>query len=351
MKKILLAVWVSVIMSGCGEDTKELEKIIRPVKILHVESKADTLSLKTPGTVRASKRAELSFSVSGTIVFLDAKEGSEIRKGDLLAKLDKRNFENSYLSTKANLRQAQLAFKRYENLFRQNAIAKARLDSARMSFDTAKASMEIAKKALDDTELRAYFSGTVTKRHVENFKNIVAKEPIVSIEDGSMIEIVVHVSQRVMATFDKESIVSLEASFDGVENKKFPLTIKEVSSKADSMTRTFAITLAMKSPKEYNILTGMTASVEIVLYKDDMKDRILVPVGSVLGGLYDKTFVWIYSEKSKSVSKREVEIGGIIGNNIEIKSGLKIGETIINAGANYLAEDMVVRPLLGKIGQ
>ncbi len=351
MKNLLLIAGALLILSGCTEDIKKQERVIRPVKTLHVKSELNTFRFETPGTIRASKRAQLSFNVSGTIVALNAKEGNEVKKGDLIARIDRKDFENNYLVAQANLKQAQLVFDRYQSLFKQNAIAKARLDRAIQDFDTAKASMKIAKKALSDTELRAYFSGTISKRHVENFRNIAAKEPIVSIEDRSMLEIVVHVPQRIMVVFDKESIMSLSASLDAIGDKKFPLTLKEVSIKADSSTRTFAITLSMEPPKEYNILTGMTASVEAVLYKNNKEDRILVPVSSVLGSLDNKTFVWIYSEKSRSVSKREVEIGEISGAKIEIKFGLEVGETIVSAGVNYLAEDMVVRPLDGKIGQ
>jgi RND family efflux transporter MFP subunit len=211
--------------------------------------------------------------------------------------------------------------------------------------------MKIAQKALDNTELRAYFSGTISVRYVENFKNIQAKEPIVSMEDRSILEIVVNVPEKIIATFHEEDIVSLKASFETILNEKFPLVVKEISTKADNATRTYAVVLVMQPPSKYNILSGMTADVEVILAKNTQIDKILIPSTAVLGDKENKSFVWIYAKNSSSVLKREVSIGEMSGVAIEIQSGLQAGEIIVSAGVNYLFDGMVVRPLAGKLGE
>ena len=354
MKKFwLVGIVIVLVFSGCEEKESIRKNVIKPVKIVKVESIQSILNIKAPGTVRASKRAELSFDIPGKIIVINAKEGARVKKGDVIAQLDKSDYENNYLSAKANLKEAKLTLGRYQKLFDQKAIAKANLDAAQKGFDIATANMKVTKKALDDTKLRAYFSGTISARYVENFKNIQAKEPIVSIEDKSILEVVVNVPENIIATSDEENIISMHASFDTIPNKKFPLKIKEISTKADPATRTYKVVLVMQAPKAYNILSGMTADVEtkISTVKGDVIDKILVPTTAVVGDKDNNSFVWIYSYETSKVTRREVVIGQMSGRNIEIKSGLKSGETIVSAGVNYVVNGMKVRPLTGKIGE
>jgi len=351
IKNILILAVSTLVISGCEQKEQVIKKIIKPVKTLEVKITKNILNYKSPGTVRAAKRAILSFDVPGRIIFLNAKEGSEIKKGDILSKLDKSDYENNYLSAKANLKEAKLTLTRYKNLFRQKAIARANLDKAQKSYDMAKANAGVSKKALQDTNLKAYFSGTISVRHVENFKNVQAKEAIVSIEDKSNLEIIINVPEKLIATSSKENILSMHATFESISNKKFPLIIKEISTKADSATRTYTVVLSMKAPKNYNIFSGMTADVEVSLSTNNKKNKILVPSTSIFSDSTNNSFVWIYSNKTKSVSKREVTIGSMSGSEIEITLGLEEKEIIVTAGVNYLVEGMIVRPLTGKIGE
>lgn len=352
MKKLwIVAIGILLLLSGCEKKEEAQKKVIKPVKILQVKGTKNLLIAKTPGTVRAAKRAELSFDIPGRIVVLNAKEGAEIKKGDVIAELDKSDYQNNYLSAQANLKESKLTLGRYQKLFDQKAIARANLDKAQKDFDIAKANMQVVKKALNDTKLRAFFSGTISARYVENFKNIQAKEPIVSIEDKSILEIVINIPEKIISKYNEKDILSIKASFDIIKGKKFPLVVKEISTKADKATRTYAIVLAMRAPKKYNILSGMTADVEVTLDKKTNLNKILIPSTAILGDKNDKSFVWIYSDKTKNVSKKEVIIGNMSGNEVEIKSGLNIQETIVVAGVNYLVEGMMVRPLSDKMGE
>lgn len=354
MKKryILLASCLLLAFTGCEEKIIENIKVLKPVKTLLIQSIDNIQNIKTPGTLRAAKRADLSFDVSGKVITLHATEGMKVKKGDIIATLDKSTFMNNYLSAKADLKEAELTLGRYKTLYQQKAIAKANLDRAQKDFDISKAAMKVTQKLLNDTKLRAYFSGTISKRHIENFQNVQAKELIVSIEDKSMLEVVVHAPENAMATINDKEILSMTASFEAIPDKKFPLTIKEIPTKIDPATRTYAVILLMKAPKNYNILSGMTADVEIKIKskKEKKEKKITIPLTAIFGNVTNETFVWLYTEETQLVSKKQVVLGEMDGDKIEIISGLHNNQIIITAGVNYLVEGMKVRPVHGKMG-
>jgi len=340
-------------LSGCQENENVKKKVIKPVKIMQVERSSGLLDLTFPGTVRASKRAELSFNIPGRIIVLNAKEGNEFTKGDIIAELDDSDFKNKYQSAKANLKMAELTFERYRNLIKEEAVSKASVDKAEEAYEIAEANMKVVEKALNDTQLKAFFSGKISASYVENFQNIQAKQPIVSIEDKSVLEIVINIPERGLAKTNREDVVSMYASFEVIPGKKFALNIKEISQKADPATRTYAIVFTMSAPQKYNILAGMTANVDVQVNtrKDTTTEMTLVPVTAVMGDKENNSYVWIYSGENNTVSRRKVIIGKMTGVNIHIVSGLNLGETIVTAGVNYLVEGMKVKPLSGKIGE
>ena len=118
------------------------------------------------------------------------------------------------------------------------------------------------RDALDDTCLRAPFSGVVAKRHVENHQEVQAKAPIVFLQDLSQIEVVVDVPETLAAQIRKGYAPDVAARFACAQDKTFPLTLKEFSTKADPQTLTYQAVLVMPRPQGVSILPGMTATVD-----------------------------------------------------------------------------------------
>ncbi len=353
MRSLLICLPLVLFITGCSEPLDIIKTVIKPVKIMKVQRFSDIVSLTSPGTVRASKRAEISFDVPGRIIMINAIEGATIQKGDVIAKLDDSDYQNNYQSAKASLKEAKATFERYQNLIKNKSITKANLDSAEKFYNIASANMKVAQKALNDTQLKAYFSGTIASRHVENFQNIQAKQAIVSIEDKSALEVVVNVSEVSLARTHQEDIVSINASFSAIPGKEFPLEIKEISEKIDPATRSYAIVLSMAPIKDYNLLSGMTASVRMRAHtgSNDSQEQILIPTSAIMADKENNTYAWIYSSDTGAVSQRRITIGVMSGESIQVLSGLEFGESIVTAGVNYLVPGMQVKPLQGKVGE
>ncbi len=337
-----------VLATGCGkEELQEKRQVVRPVKVMTVKDTNILLSHGFPGIVRAHRRAVLSFKVSGPLVKLPVEEGQHVKKGDLIAQIDKRDFLNNVKEALAMYKEAEQQFHRYKELYAKKQVSKADFDRYRAARDVAKAKLDDAKNAFCDTSLRAPFSGVISKRYVENYYKVQAKEPIADLQDISKIEVLVDVPELVMAAIREKGSVKVAASFEPIPGKKFPLEVKEYSTEADPATQTYQVVFITDQPREANILPGMTATVTAFFRPKVTGGRaeIIVPALAVLDAPKNRPYVWVFDKDKGVVQKRFVKIGTLQDSGgIHIIEGLKPGEIIVVAGVTKLREGMKVRP-------
>jgi len=336
-----------LLLAGCGkEEEPEPVQVIRPVKVMKVSAGSVTADYSLPGQVRAARRAELSFKVSGPLVALPVEEGQQVKKGDLIAQIQKRDFQTALEEARARALEAEKQFRRYKELYAKKQVSRADYDRYRAARDVARAKLEDAANALKDTTLRAPFAGVIAHRYVENFQKVQAKEAIVSLQDISRIEILVNVPELQMAAIRGDTPSKVYATFESIAGKKFPLAMKEFSTQADPATQTYQVVFVMDQPKEASILPGMTAMVTAETTQGVTDKKVIrIPAIAVMEGAGKQPFVWIYDKKTTTVHRQPVKVGRLQGSaNIFIDEGLKGGETIVVAGLAQLEDGMKVRP-------
>ena len=169
-----------VLLAAC-EGQKEVQEASvepRPVKMMTVGLASQATQRSFPGTVRAARRAELAFQVSGTLTRLPVGEGQEVREGDILAQLEQRDFETSLRSAQGqygNVRAAlESAKSEYERILRirkqdpgatsESMVVKRReaMDRATAELESVQAAVDAARDKLGYTSLHAPFSGIVS---------------------------------------------------------------------------------------------------------------------------------------------------------------------------------------------
>lgn len=353
------------LFSSCGkkEEMETKTTVIRPVKMMTILSSDDFVKRQFPGQVRASKRADLSFKVDGPLIELPVEEGKIIQKGGLVARIDPKDFESDLRSAEGRLAKAkaelQLAQTEYDRVLRiqkkdAGAVSTAMVDRRREGVNKAEADLQsvqaevdAAKDRLSYTYLRAPFTGVIAKRYVDNFQKVQAKEVIASIDDVSQLEILVDLPENLMAII-KAGKANPVAKFTSAPGREFDLSIKEFETRADPITQTFRLVLAMSAPKGVNILPGMTATVsgQGVVSSGRDENRIIIPAIAVVGDEAGNSKVWIVDQEKMTVHGRKVITGALTGtDSIEIIEGLQSGDTIAITGVNLLREGMQVRDL------
>jgi len=253
----LLTFSLAFSISGCGKKKEEVVKkeVVRPVKIMTVSrTGAEEVKREFPGKVRADQQVDLAFQVAGPLITLPVKEGQQVKKGQTLARIRPRDFETEIDKAKAKALEAEQQFLRYKDLYAKNQVSKADFDKYKSQHDMSKAHQKEAEDTLDDTFLRASFAGVVAKKYVENFQEVQAKEPIVSLQDISQVEVLVNVPENLISRIEKEKgkkTALAHATFVAAPGQQFPLTLKEYATEADPQTQTFLVTLLMDQPSSH----------------------------------------------------------------------------------------------------
>ena len=350
---ILLTFSLAFSISGCGKKKEEVVKkeVVRPIKIMTVSmAGAEEVKREFPGKVRADQVVDLAFQVAGPLISLPVKEGQQVKKGEILARIKPRDFETEIAKAKAKALEAEQQFLRYKDLYAKNQVSKADFDKYKSQSDISKANQKEAEDALDDTFLRASFTGVVAKKYVDNFQDVQAKEPIVSLQDISRVEVLVNVPENMISQVEKgkgKNTALAYATFVTAPGQQFPLTLKEYATEADPQTQTFHVTLLMDQPAGINILPGMTATVVGRQSPEkSSQGEITVPAIAVLSDYDGDPSVWVFKTESQTVHQRKVKTGELSGaDSIKIVAGLEVGEQIAVTAVNSLQEGMKVRSL------
>ena len=347
-------VLTTLLVSSCGDKAPPEDKsaVVKPVKTLVLGASSSGTRHSFPGKVKASQQVDLAFEVAGRIIDLPVKKGQAVKKGELLARLDPADFENTLVKRKAQYENTQVNLRRAERLLAGGAVSQAEHDKRKTMFESAEADLKIAEKAVKDTHLKAPFSGLVAKKFVDNYQNVQAKENILSLQDVSHIEIVVNVPEGIMAVAKQGNVKQTLAAFEAIPGRSFQVKMKEFGTEADRQTQTFPVTLTMPAPEDVNILPGMTATITAELKTEDSAKtgQFAVPASAVFADEKGNPHVWVIDRDSMTPGKRAVKTGSLTGDNILVLEGLKPGEMIITAGVDFIRENMKVRTLDTRTG-
>ncbi|QTF92273.1 efflux RND transporter periplasmic adaptor subunit [Halomonas sp. BM-2019] len=300
-----------------------------------------------PGEVRADQRAELSFRVSGPLLQLPIQEGQLVAAGQLLARIDPRDFETERQWREAEFLESRALSERVARAFGSGAVTAAERDQVQARFEVAAAELALAENTLADTELRAPFSGRVARRLVENFQTVQAGQPVLILEDISRLEVRTQLPEQDIVTLPPDvpmlGTVVGQVYFEALPGRAFPATVKEFDTRADAQTNTYRVVLSLARPDEGNILPGMSGNF-VPGYAVATTRRVhFLPVEAIQATPDGRAFVWLLDSTGQTVQQRLVLNGQLSGQQIEILEGLQTGDRVVTLGGAYLAEGMTVR--------
>ncbi len=338
-------------LGACAKEPETVKKVIRPAKIITITTGGKSAIRSFPGVTEATDRSELAFRVSGELIQLPIKSGNIVKKGQLLAQLDPRDFKLNVNDKQSKFDLAKVQYKRMSELVKEGLIPRAEYDKAKSQLQVTTADLELAKANLDDTNLRAPFDGVISSVPVKNYENIQVKQTIMTIQSRGTVDIAFQLPESIMAHVKRGQGKEYPPTivFDAYPLKKFTATVKELDTQADPQTQTYRVVLTMDSPDSFTVLPGMTVSVLVNLRKIiGSSTALIVPVESVFAANDQpvdsrQRYVWLVSPDSMTVSRTAVTVGQLSSFGIELKTGVKDGDKIIAAGVHFLKEGQQVR--------
>lgn len=336
---LLLIVFLAFV--GCKNKNETTQnQAIKYVKVKTINNGVTESKMIFNGKIKEKSLTSLSFRVGGPLAKLTVETGDYIRTGQVIATIDKRDYELQVQTTKAQYQQLEGEYKRYKQLVEKDKIPENTFERIKSGYLMAQVVYENAQNQLQDTELKAPFSGYVYEKFVENHQTVGSGDPIVSVIDLSHLEAVVSVSESQL-----QRVKSYKESFLTVSNaqiNKLPVKLLSVSEKTKD-DGLYEVKFAFKNSEELKIAPGMTA--EVTMYSQAQNGNLTVPASAVF---HKKTsdYVWIYNPSSKIVKKRKIEIADIKSKGkVAVVSGLSGGEQVVTAGVHYLVDGQEVKPI------
>lgn len=352
-----------LLVTACGQtEDKQPDSQVRPVKIYQVPQANEVLMRKFPAQVQAAEQATLAFRLPGELLELPVHAGQQVKRGELLARLDPVNYQIALDDRKARFDLATLNFKRIKNLYRQQQISESQYDRAKAELDIAKAALEAAQTDLQYTALKAPFSGIIGDVYVDNHQPVAAGSPIAVLQIQDELEVRLQLPENLMANITASSyeasdaLYQPEVEFEALPQKRYLARYKEHTAQADKATGSFTVTLTLPRPPSLNVLPGMSASVHVDLNQvlSNIHSQILIPASAVfqseqhvIGSSHAS--VWIV-RSDMTLTQRNVEVGELTQQGLVVLSGLQSGEQILAAGVHQAFEGMQVRPWVQERG-
>ena len=345
---ILGGLLASLALVSCGQSDQSAPEPSKPrlVRTIVLDGSHAGAWQEFPGKVEASKVANLAFRVSGELSELSALEGDEVTVGQLVAKLDDKDQKIRLRARKAEYEQAFADFQRGETLIKSGGISRSDYQRLEATSSTAKSSFESAERDLDATRLRAPFAGFIAVRYVENFEEIVAQQLVYTLHDVSTLSVKVEVPESVMIGARRDQDIIVSAFFDAIPDRRFPLVLNEVATRASDGTNTFEVTFEFPNTEDFNILPGMSATVRLESPTAMASSGVLfVPAIAVLSD-QKGPFAFVAMSNGDGtavVAQRRLRVGQLTGSGLEVLSGVEPGDRLITAGMSKLQDGLLVR--------
>lgn len=335
---------------------------IRPVAVYTVEENDKEFVVKFPSLVEAGNEAVLSFKVAGPILEFPHEVGAFVEKGQMLAKLDERDYrvqqksseekmlsaKNAYLGAKAQADNARKQFARFDALYKENALAKKKYDEAKAMLEGAaakeKASFAAYREAKQgyvnsenqkaDTLLQAPYAGYIKRKFVDVGTVVSPAMPVLSFSSDGRKKVQINISQNDMQYFRKNP-----QCFFVHKDKRYALSVQTVGKVKQSFELVYPVVFYIENDED--LLVGTEGTVYIY-YVNDNSRALHVPVEAVFEK-NGQSNVWIYREES--VHLKPVQILRAEENGIIIVEGLDLGDSVVIKGVHDLYEGQKVRIL------
>ena len=355
----ILFLFVPLLMvNGCGKK-KEPEEVIRSIKWTKVAETTVKQIRMISGTTKPVDQTALSFAVGGTVEKVEVKLGEEVKKGEILAELDRQPFVLAVKDAEAGLAKAQAIvverranYERYVALYESNNASKAELDEARASFDSAKsqvnaaqAQLGLARRDLRKTQLRSPFNGTISVKEIEPYMEVPVGRAVFGLdgeESGYEVSAAVPDSLLINLSVGDEA----EVIFPTLNNRRVRGVITELGSRSRAAS-TYPVTVQLQ--KQYDdFRSGMSVEVAFEFIPESetgepIETGLAVPLAAILVEAEKTQFVFIYDEQSSTVKKTQIKPLNLRENDVLVEPGvLKAGDIIATAGVQFLTDGQKV---------
>ncbi|HXC48749.1 MAG TPA: efflux RND transporter periplasmic adaptor subunit [Candidatus Sulfotelmatobacter sp.] len=372
-KKWMALMAMGLMVAGCGggsEGPAQKVEVVSGLRVQKIELQNVADELEVPGSVIAVSTAQVAARTMGTVIRVEAREGDNVKHGQVLARLDERELasrrnaaqagaqgatagvvqaEKAVVAAQAQADVMQKTYDRYAYLKEQKSVSPQEFDEVAAKYQGAQANLEQAKAGLRQAEagasqaeseshaaqdvasyarIVAPLDGRVIRRTVEPGSMVSPGMTLFVVEDASRYQLETTLPAEALATIKKNAVARVQ--LDALGEKALTGKVAEIEAGADPASHTLKARINL--PKEAGVQSGMFGRA----FFSQGEKRVLMVPGDALVSRGQLHGLYVVGDRNL-VHWRVVTLGKMIGNQVEVLSGLNDGELVVlNPGSQEL---------------
>jgi len=297
------------------------------VSTITVEEENYSLEFTSNGIVQAVSELNFVSNVQGRVTAIYADNGKFVRQGEPLLKIESELLESDYNAALAAYEAMSQDVQRFTNSNKAGGVTDQQLDNMKTQLAAAKSRLDRSRKMFEDAVVKSPMTGVINSRYVELGSLIAPNAPLFDIVNDTRLKMTVGVSEGRVKMLSKGQKVSLTGSVAG---KKYSGTVNFIGIKTD---RGLNYPVEIYLDRDDDIQIGMY--LKVLFSENTAHTGLLVPRKAIVGSAKAAN---VYLVQNDRAVRREVVLGEMTGDKVEILSGISAGDEIITAGIMNVAD-------------
>lgn len=312
--------------------TIQAEKSVA-VSTFNVQEEDYSLEFTSSGITQAVSELNFVSNTQGRVIALYADNGKFVHKGDVLLEVESELLNSDYEASLAAYEAMLQDVQRFTRSNEAGGVTGQQLDNMKTQLAAAKSRMDRARKMLEDAKVKAPMTGVINSRFVELGSLIAPNAPLFDIVDDSRLKVTVNVPETRVKYLEKGQKVS--ATNNSTPGRTYSGTINFIGIKTD---RGLNYPVEIYLDKDPGLHIGMYLKVR---FGDNAgRSGVLVPRKAIVGSAKAAN---VYVVEDGRAVRREVVLGEMVGDKVEILGGVSAGDEIITAGIMNVADGTEIR--------
>jgi len=330
MRNLSIIGATALLLCGCDQQenvAQSTEKEAVPAILSTVGTADGFRTINIAGTVRLRRETALGFTTNGQVASVRYDEGDRVRRGAVLAALDNSVVSANLEAANAENERAASELARIEALFEQGWVTRARLDAARAAARSARAAVGSNAFASRTSHIHAPSNGIILQRNIDPGQIVAAGATVMvmgEVDKGFVLRV------PVSGNLADRMHIGMPAQVEIGALGKEPILAKisEMDGRADAATGTFDISFLL--PSNTRLRSGQLGKLIMELPSDN-QDALTIPAAAVFDVRAGEGLVYVVDAKNRA-RQRNVVLGEITNDRLEILEGLQAGEKIVSRG-------------------
>jgi membrane fusion protein (multidrug efflux system) len=334
------AVTLAVLCSACTESAPEPRGAAAPasaaVPVVTQPARVEPMGIEIEavGTTQANESVEVTSKASNTVTAIRFQEGEVVARGTVLVEMDGSQARASLAEAQASLARSKSQYDRSRDLQSRQALSMADLEQVEASLKADEARVAAAQARLDDTVIRAAFTGRTGFRHVSVGSFVSPGTVITTLDDTSIIKLDFTVPETYLFVLRRGLPVTAVAT--GLPDRTFDGVVTNMDSRVDPVTRSVTVRAELANA-EGLLRQGMFMTVSL---QGEVTPTLLVPEEALVP---ERGHAYVFVVQNNVVERREVRTGKRRPGFVEIVDGVAEHERVVVEGTQAVRDGTVVQ--------